>query len=170
MEKEAIISTSNPLIKAFIFQLGKGLISLILFGSRGRGEGSGRSDGDIFILAEDLPDHPFERQIFLREMIPKELSFQVSLYAKTVKEFERDFPAIYLDIAADGIILFDSDNYALRKLQRIREIIPEAGLKRVRRFGSLIWVWEEQPEVGWGIDWSGVYGFKRGSKVPAEAQ
>ena len=124
---------------------------------------------DIFLAAENLPNHPFERQIFLRKIIPKEFPLQVSLYAKTVEEFERDFPAIYLDIATDGIILFDSDNYALRKLQRIREIIQEAGLKRVKRFGSFIWVWEEQPEVGWGIDWSGVYGFKRGSKVPAKA-
>ncbi|OGW15403.1 MAG: hypothetical protein A3G93_06815 [Nitrospinae bacterium RIFCSPLOWO2_12_FULL_45_22] len=91
MEREAINSIFEPLIKAFLALLGEGLICLILFGSRARGEGSGRSDGDIFILAQDLPEHLFERQIFLRKMIPKELPFQVSLYAKTVSGSNRRF-------------------------------------------------------------------------------
>lgn len=128
------------------------------------------SDMDIFLVAENLPDHPFERQIFLRKIIPKEFPFQVSLYAKTVEEFERDFPAIYLDIATEGIILFDRDNYAQGRLQRIKDIIQEAGLRRIKEFGSLIWKWKEQPKVSWRIDWSGVYGLKRGSKLQAETQ
>lgn len=161
MKREATLSTFETLINAFFSQLGEDLISLVLFGSQARGESSGRSDWDIFLLAESLPDHPFERQIFLRKMIPKELPFQVSIYSKTVKEFERDFPAIYLDIATDGIILFDKDRYAQNKLHRIKEIIQEADLRRIRRFGSLIWRWEGQPEIGWGIDWSGVYGLKK---------
>lgn len=156
-EKKLDIPALETLIKAFLFQPGEGLISLILFGSQARGKGSIKSDMDIFLVAKDLPEHPFERQIFLRKIIPKEFPFQVSLYAKTIVEFERDFPAIYLDIAVDGLILFDRDNYALKKLQRIREIIEKAGLKRVEKFGCLLWKWKDQPEFGWRIDWSGVY-------------
>jgi hypothetical protein len=119
------------------------------------------SDWDLFLLADELPPHPFERQMFLRKMLPRELPFQVSLLAKTVKEFERDFPAVYLDIATDGIVLFDRENYAEQKLRRIREIIQEAGLQRVRGHGTLMWKWREQPRIGWRIDWSGVYGLTR---------
>ncbi len=169
MARKTDIKKFKPLMEAFFSRLGEGLISLVLFGSRARGEGSGKSDWDIFLLAEDLPSHPFERQLFLRRMIPKELPFRVSLYAKTLREFERDFPAIYLDIATDGIILFDKDNYAQKKLQQIRKIIQEAGLRRIRRFGSLVWEWQDQPQMGWGIDWSGTYGLKRRGRLQAKA-
>lgn len=143
---------------------------MVFFGSRARGEGSGRSDCDIFLLAEELPDHPFERQIFLRKIAPLRFPFQVSIYAKTVREFERDFPAIYLDIATDGLILFDRDGYVQGRLQQIKEIIKLAGLKRKKKFGALVWDWEEKPDFGWSIDWSGVYGLNRGSKLQAKAQ
>lgn len=157
MERKLDTSIFETLIKTFVCQLGEGLISLVLFGSHARGEGSAKSDMDIFLLAENLPDHPFERQIFLRKIIPKEFPLQVSLYAKTVKEFERDFPAIYLDIAVDGLILFDKDNYAVKKLERIREIIKNASMKRIKKFRYLLWKWENQPESGWCIDWSGLH-------------
>lgn len=168
MAKQIDIKEFESLTEAFQHQLGEGLISLVLFGSQARGTGLIRSDWDIFLIAEDLPDHPFERQIFLRKMMPPRFPFQVSIYAKTVKEFERDFPATYLDIAVDGLILFDRDGYAHEKLQQIQKIIEEAGLKRVKKFGHLIWKWESQPQFGWRIDWSGVYGLKRGSKLPIE--
>lgn len=170
MKKENVNSFFEGLIRVFHSRLGKELVSIVLFGSRARGEGTGRSDWDIFILAEDLPEHPFERQFFLREMVPKEFPFQISILPKTKEEFEKDFLSIYLDIAMDGIILFDRDHYIQKKLQKIKAIIQEAGLKRTRKFNSLIWTWKDQPRVGWRIDWSGVYGFHRRSKVQVKTQ
>lgn len=158
----------EPLARVFLTQLGEGLVSLVLFGSQARGEGRARSDWDILLLADALPPHPFERQVFLRKILPKKLPFQVSLLAKTVEEFERDFPAVYLDIATDGVILFDRDNYAQKKLHRIREIIQEAGLKRSRKDGALVWEWKEQPQVGWCIDWRGIYGLQRRGKLQTQ--
>ncbi|MDP2907641.1 MAG: hypothetical protein Q8O03_06885, partial [Nanoarchaeota archaeon] len=78
--------------------------------------------------------------------------------------------AIYLDIATDGLILFDRDGYVQGRLQQIKEIIKLAGLKRKKKFGALVWDWEEKPDFGWSIDWSGVYGLNRGSKLQAKAQ
>lgn len=170
MKKEIVISILEKLIKTFHSQLGRGLVSIVLFGSRARGEGAGISDWDIFILAKDLPEHPFDRQFFLMEMVPKEFPFQISILPKTIKEFEKDFPAIYLDIATDGIILFDRDDYIHKKLQKIKGIIQEAGLKRIKKLNSIIWLWEDRPHLGWRIDWSGVYGFGQGSKVQVKTQ
>jgi len=161
------IKKFEPLIEVFERQLGEGLISLVLFGSQARGGGSKKSDWDLFLLAKDLPDHPFERQIFLRKTIPKRFPFWVSIYGKTIEEFERDFPAVYLDIAMDGLILFDRNGYVLEKLKKIQDLIKKAGLRRIRKHGSLSWKWGEKPDFGWRIDWSGVYGFKGGSKIQA---
>lgn len=170
MKRGIDTSIFKGLTKALQSKLGDGLVSIVLFGSRARGEGAGTSDWDIFLLAEDLPEHPFDRQCFLREMIPKEFPIQISILPKTVEEFEKDFPAIYLDIATDGIILFDKDHYVYRKLQKIREIIQEAGLERRVKFNSLIWKWKNRPHLGWRIDWSGVNGIDQRSKVQVKTQ
>ena len=170
MQTQIEIKDFEPLIEAFQHKLDSELISLVLFGSRARGEGSDGSDWDIFLIAKELPTNPFERQITLREIIPLKFPFQVSIYAKTVKEFESDFPAIYLDIARDGAILFDRDGYVRPRLQQIKEIIKLAGLKRKKKFGALVWDWEEKPGFGWSIDWSGVYGLKGGSKLKNKTQ
>jgi hypothetical protein len=45
------------------------------------------------------------------------------------------------------------------KLARIREIIEEAGLYRVRRDGELMWLWKRQPALHWAIEWDGFYEF-----------
>jgi|GEM_PF-2815534 len=75
MAKEIDIKIFGSLIEAFHQQLGDGLISLVLFGSRARGEGSDRGDWDIFLIAKELPTNPFERQITLRKIIPLKFPF-----------------------------------------------------------------------------------------------
>ena len=153
----------EQLKKLFLDKLGEDLISLILFGSRARDEGSVGSDVDLFLIARTLPHHPFERQLYMRNLIPLGFPSQISVYPKTAEEFERDFPAIYLDLAKDGVIIHDTNHYAFYRLQKIREIIKEAGLKRVKKSGQFLWTWEKQPAPGWRIDWSGLNGFERRS-------
>ncbi len=170
METKTKVSTFEPLTEAFQNQLQGNLVALVLFGSRARGEGSASSDCDLLLVAKDLPFHPFERQIYLRKIVPARVPFQVSIYAKTVEEFEKDFPPVYLDIAADGIILFDTDGYAHKKLQYVKSLMERAGLVRTKKFGTLLWEWKESPDFNWRIDWGGVYGFKRGSELQTKAQ
>ena len=139
---------------------GDALIAVVLFGSRARGEAKGASDYDIFLLVRTLPERPLERQRFVRKAIFLKFEERISIHAKTPEEFERGFPPLYLDLAVDGQILYDTHGYMRTRLQRIRHIIQEAGLYRVKRNGYYIWEWKKQPGRGWSITWEG---FRDGS-------
>jgi len=140
------------------------LVAVVLFGSRARGEGRDGSDWDIFLIVERLPENPFDRQLALRALLPREAA-GVSIVAKTREEFETSFPPLYLDLAVDGIILYDPGGYMQGKLHEIRGIIERAGLRRGRGEGALIWRWRKRPQGRWRIGWSGVYGLDRGGAV-----
>jgi predicted nucleotidyltransferase len=138
------------------------LWGIVLFGSWARGGGTQKSDWDIFLIAEGLPQNPLERLKWLKKQLPEDLRGRVSFIAKTPQEFESRFPSYYLDIGLDGVILFDQKGYTERKLARIRELIEKAGLVRRRLNGGFIWEWQNPPQGPWRIDWSGVYGLKKG--------
>ncbi|MBI4523631.1 MAG: nucleotidyltransferase domain-containing protein [Deltaproteobacteria bacterium] len=136
--------------------LGRNLIAVVLFGSRARGEEQRESDWDIFILARSLPTSPMKRYACVRGMSKAPLEGGVSYLAKTQREFEEGFPSFYLDLALDGIILYDTKGYMQAKLKRIQEIIEEAGLKRERIPGGFFWDWKEYPGGReWEISWKG---------------
>jgi len=65
--------------------------------------------------------------------------------------------SFYLDISLDGVIIYDRD-FIKEKLERIREIISQAGLKRCRDADDFYWEWEKYPKPGrWKIDWDGYH-------------
>jgi len=149
--KEAL----RPLVESLQDGLGQNLVAVVLFGSRARGEQRKASDWDIFVLARSLPVSPMKRYAPLRELCDGEPEGGVSFLAKTQKEFEEGFPSFYLDLALDGIILYDTDGYMEAKLRRIREIMKETGLKRERISGGFFWDWKEDPGPEWEISWKG---------------
>jgi predicted nucleotidyltransferase len=154
----------DPIIEALKAKLGEGLVAIVLFGSRARGEGAGGSDWDLFLIAERLPDNPFDRQLELRALLPTEAE-GVSLVAKTREEFQAGFPPLYLDLAVDGVVLYDPEKYMTAKLEEIRGIIRHAGLWRSRRKDGFVWKWRRRPQGGWRIDWSGLHGFQGGGAL-----
>jgi len=129
------------------------LLAVALFGSRARGEEKMGSDWDLFVLAERLPENPLDRQAYLKAMLPLRLATKVSMLAKTPKEFEAELLAVYLDIAADAVILFDPQEYLKAKLQEVREIARDVGLRRRRWKGQWIWDWEKPPQGVWEVNW-----------------
>src|SRR3990167_7571124 len=145
----------RPLVESLRDGLGQNLVAVALFGSRARGEQRKASDWDIFILARSLPTSPMKRYAQLRALCDVEPEGGVSFLAKTQKEFEEGFPSFYLDLALDGIILYDTDGYMEAKLRRIREIIKETGLKRERIPGGFFWDWKKDPGPEWEITWDG---------------
>ncbi len=151
MEKKV----KEKLINYFKDYFGDNLVSIVFFGSRARGEAQPTSDYDIFLIAKELPESPLERQSYVRKAISLKFDQRISIHAKTVKEFESGFPPLYLDLGVDGQILYDVDNYMKQKLNRIQEIIKEAGLYRVKRNGYHAWEWKKQPGPHWSITWEG---------------
>lgn len=117
---------------------------------------SPRRSWDVFVIVNSLPKKPIERQKFIIDKI--NTKGRANLIAKTKQEFENSFPPLYLDLALDGVILFDRENYLKEKLARIKKLIENAGLVREKRPYGFNWRWRKKPLPNWKIDWTGVYG------------
>jgi hypothetical protein len=135
--------------------LGDHLISIVLFGSQARGDAKEGSDYDLFIVADGLPPKPFKRVLFIRSPLEGQFPEKFCIIAKTPKEVMTDFPSLFLDLALDGIILFDKDDFFKKLKNRVRQIIQQAGLQRKMEKGKIYWAWQNPPQKGWEITWSG---------------
>ena len=133
--------------------LGHRLVAVILFGSRARGEASASSDWDMLVIAEDLPKKVFERRALLRRSLPPRYRSAISVLAKTPQEFEAHLPSLYLDIALDGHVLYDRQDYAADKLAALRRLIQRAGLYRERTPAGDVWRWRREPAAHWTLQW-----------------
>ncbi len=152
----ALEAALAPVVSALQDGLGDDLVALVLFGSRARGDAHEESDWDLLVVAGQLPQRTFQRHLHLKRMLPSLWRGQVSILAKTPAEFEAGLPALFLDIALDGIILDDTDNYMSGRLARLRELMREGGLYREQRGRDLIWQWREFPGLGRQLTWKGI--------------
>ncbi len=136
--------------------LGEALVAVVLFGSRARGEAHEGSDWDVLIIARRLPGRTLERTIRLKRMLPPDHRGEVSLLAKTPEEFMSNLPDLYLDIALDGVILYDTDDFMAGRLRLLKELIRRKGLRREKEGRDLIWHWREPPGTDWSLEWEEV--------------
>ena len=133
--------------------LGNRLVAVILFGSRARGEASDGSDWDMLVIAEGLPKKVFERRMLLLRSLPPRHRGAISVLAKTPEEFEAHLPSLYLDIALDGQVIYDRQNYAAEKLAVLQRLIQRAGLYRERTPAGDVWRWRKEPTARWTLQW-----------------
>lgn len=143
----------QEVVEALRNALGERLIAIVLFGSRARGDHRSESDWDLLVIAEALPDRPFDRRLCLTSALPAGVRGTVSVLAKTPEEFEARLPSIYLDIALDGKILYDLRGYAAERLARLRQVIGQAGLYRERTPAGDMWQWLNPPTGPWSVEW-----------------
>jgi predicted nucleotidyltransferase len=155
-EKRHNDTLPEEVLAALKQNLGDALVSVILFGSRARGEAHENSDWDLLIVARDLPSRYFKRHIQLKEFLPATWRGDVTVLAKTPQEFEAYLPSLFLDIALDGIILYDTDDYAHEKMTTLKHFIQEQGLHRERIGHDWLWRWERFPGFDWSLDWEKV--------------
>jgi predicted nucleotidyltransferase len=133
---------AEQVVKALASVLGRRLVAVVLFGSRARGEASSESEWDLLVIAEGLPQRPFQRHLFLKRLLPVRYRGAISVLAKTPKEFEARLPSIYLDISLDGQVLYDPSGYATERLAALRRIIKDSGLYRERTEAGDVWLWQ----------------------------
>lgn len=145
----------QPVIRALQQGFHGSLVALVLFGSRARNDGSPESDWDLLLIACDLPAKPFDRHVQLKKMLPDAWRGRISLLAKTPQELEAHLAALYLDIALDGIVLYDIDKYITKRLEKIRRLIHRQGLYREQHDKELIWRWKRYPGPDWQLSWEG---------------
>ena len=150
---------NNPLLQeivdCFKEYLGQHLISMVLFGSRARGDARGTSDYDILIITKGLPAKPFRRKLFIRTPLKGQFEEKLCIIAKTPDEVLSTFPSFFLDLSLDGIILLDRDQFFGNLQKKIKGIISQAGLRRKKHNGEYYWEWQKPPKGGWEITWSG---------------
>jgi predicted nucleotidyltransferase len=155
-EKELWQETLRAVVEALHQGLGDNLIAVVLFGSRARGEATAASDWDLLVLAADLPSSPLQRHICLTTLLPVAWRGQVSILARTPAEFESHLSSLMLDIAVDGIILYDPEGYATRRLTALKQLIANRGLSREQVGRDFIWKWKQFPGLGWSLEWKDV--------------
>jgi len=151
MERE--LDIAGEAVGALRAGLGERLRSLVLFGSRARGDYRPGSDWDLLAIAADLPRPGLDRYRELNTMLPIELRGSVAIRAVTPEEFEARVPAFYLDIAIDGQVLYDPSGYATERFAQLRRTIERAGLHRERTPAGDVWEWDSPPGPDWSIDW-----------------
>ena len=144
---------SEQVVSVIQRKLAEHLVAVILFGSRARGDASDESDWDLLVIAEGLPEKPFERYLSFRRLLPIGCRGTVSVRAKTPEEFEAHLPSLYLDIALDGQILYDSRGYAAERMAALRRLIKKMGLYREHTEAGDVWRWEKVPAGPWALEW-----------------
>lgn len=151
-QKTSALVSLSPVLSSLHHTLQKQLLSVVLFGSRARGEPHQESDWDLLVIANKLPLSPFQRHIYLKKLLPDEWRGVVSILAKTPDEFESHLSDLFLDIALDGVILHDTNHYMKDHLTRIRHLIQKHGLHREQVENNFIWHWQKFPGYNWSLE------------------
>ena len=131
---------------------GTRLISLVVFGSVGRGTSRPDSDIDLLLVVKDLPNGRISR---VQEFAPVEVAlrnaiknhFDLSPVFKTPEEIADGSPLL-LDMIEDGRILFDRDDFFQRAMSSLKERLQRLGARRIWRGNA--WYWDLKPDYQQG--------------------
>jgi predicted nucleotidyltransferase len=133
---------------------GSKLVSLVVYGSAGRGTQRHDSDIDILVVADGLPQGRMNRnrefEAVEKKLEPALLSLQgegirtrISPVIKTAAEAAGGSP-LFLDMVEDARILVDRNGFFARVLDLLRSKLESLGAKRVWK-GSA-WYWDLKPD------------------------
>jgi uncharacterized protein len=119
-------------VEALERRFGGRLVSVVLFGSRARGEAGPESDIDALIVVRGLRRNRFERYGGLRDVareVSDEFAEAVAPILLTPEEAERVKP-YYLGMLSGHVILYDTDGFFSAVLDRLRRRLAELGSRR----------------------------------------
>lgn len=154
--KEKNQETLQVVVEALRQGLGENLVAVVLFGSRARGEATEASDWDLFVLARELPSSPLQRHVQVTALLPVKWRGQAAILARTPTEFESHLSSLMLDIALDGVVLYDPGGYATQRLAALKRLITNRGLHREQVGRDFIWKWKQFPGCNWSLEWKEV--------------
>ena len=133
--------------------LGDDLVAVVLFGSRARDDARPESDWDLLVIASGLPPSPLHRVRQIASSLPFEWRFRTGILACTPEEFLRRVTPLDLDLALDGVVLFDPRNFVRPRLADLQEQINDMGLVRRELAGEWAWMWRGRPRRTWSLEW-----------------
>jgi predicted nucleotidyltransferase len=133
---------------------GQRLVSLVVFGSAGRGTARPDSDVDFLVIAEPLPDGRMARVAEFdeveRDLAPalekaraSGVETTLSPLFKTPAEASRGSP-LFLDFVDDARLLVDRGAFFAGVLDRLRARLAALGARRV--WCGARWYWDLKPD------------------------
>jgi len=133
---------------------GERLVSLVVFGSVGRGTPRPDSDVDVLIVADDLPDGRLRRVAEFRPVenalapLLAEPAFagghvELSPIFKTRAEVTRGTPLL-LDLVDDARVLYDREDFMRSMLARLRARLDQLQARRIWQGNA--WWWDLKPD------------------------
>lgn len=131
MDKD-ILKTLAALEKA---ELPFDITSVVVFGSRVKGKATPHSDIDLLIVADGINQkwHRRGEEIIRIKRYLKGLPADILLFTKQeVKSNFRNHNPLFLDIALDGIIVFDKDKFLENLMKETIEYIKQKGIKKIK--------------------------------------
>jgi predicted nucleotidyltransferase len=128
---------------------GARLVSVVIFGSTGRGTARPDSDVDLLLIADPLPHGRMRRveefeevERRVAELLPGAVP-PLSPVLKTPEEAGHGSP-LFLDMTEDARILFDRESFFSRQLDRLRARLAQLGSRRVWLGNA--WYWDLKPD------------------------
>lgn len=147
----------SVLVQTLLERFGERLQTVVLFGSRSRGEAHTDSDHDILAVIEGLPQDPLARQReVMAALLPQLLCLpgRLSLIAKTPQEVNGHLTPLMIDVCMDGIGLYGQAHFeSLRS--KVVYALRDAGLQRRRLAGTWMWMFPSLPKKEWDLTWEG---------------
>jgi len=131
-----------------------GIISVALFGSVARGEGTVHSDIDLLVVHRAEGGDPVEPFVKVMSRIDRWREYQ-ELWAQglypspevifmTPGELSRK-PLILLDIVDHGLLLRDRHGFLSEKIERFKGIMKRSGYQKII-FDDGSWAWDLKPD------------------------
>ena len=109
----------------------KNIISIILFGSHAKNTYSYDSDFDLFIIIENEPTRFIDR--LLEFSLYSDGLVEPLVYTENeVNYMFNTYHTMILEVCIDGIILYDKNNFWSNKCKKIKELIKEGIIKRIK--------------------------------------
>lgn len=129
---------------------GDRLVSVVLFGAVARGDAHASSDIDVLVVVDPIAPGPFSRNDLLAaadEALAPLLAaaemdgIRTRLHRIVATRADAEqMIALDLDLAQDGVLLFDRNAFLADLLDNTRASLARLGARRVREGGS--WYWE----------------------------
>lgn len=144
----------SGLLDALQRQLGEDLLAVALYGSVSRGQGGPTSDVDILLVYQGELDTVLQRFVKLLRDLRRGSAYGAlreqgffpdpSPVFFTRRQLE-DHPWLLLDIAEDGIILFDRDGILRKELELVHERLESLGARKIL-LPNGTWYWDLKPD------------------------
>jgi len=148
----ALTDIGRIAVSSLLERFGDDLVAVVLFGSYARGESTAISDLDLFVVVRDLSDSPVQRRFLVYDSLTplrRKFKIEISVFEAEAKEIGRTITPLLLNIAHDGIVLYDKEGIVSSFLREVREAAEKAGLVRYKTTdGKYGWKTRRKLEVG----------------------